>query len=77
MVIGIDRIGLIESYFISKLRKKPLVYISFEIFFQEETSKKFKDLEKKTSKLVKLFIVQDKIRKKYLSLENDSRDLKR
>lgn len=71
LVIGIDRIGLIESYFISKLRKKPLVYISFEIFFQEETSKKFKDLEKKTSKLVKLFIVQDKIRKKYLSLEND------
>jgi hypothetical protein len=76
LVIGIDRIGLIEGYFISKLKKKPLVYISFEIFFQEETSKKFKDLEKKTSKLVKLFIVQDKKRKKNLSYENDLKDNK-
>ena len=70
LIIGVDRVGLIEGSFLSSIKKKPLIFISFEIFFKSETSKRFKYLEKRASKFVKIFIVQDKVRLKYLQTEN-------
>jgi hypothetical protein len=71
LIIGVDRVGLVEGYFLAKVKKKPLIFISFEIFFEKETSKKFKYLEKRASELVKMIIVQDKIRLKHLQIENN------
>ena len=71
VIIGVDRYGLIDAYFISKILHKPYVFISFEILYEEETSLKFKSLEKKAGSDVSLWIVQDDLRADDVASENN------
>lgn len=71
VIIGVDRYGLIDAYFISKILHKPYVFISFEIFYEEETSVKFKRIEKKAGSDVSLWIVQDDLRADDVASENN------
>lgn len=70
LLLGVDRHGLIEASILSKLTKTPYVFISFEIMFKDETSCSFKSLERKASKGVCLWIVQDEVRAQQLQSEN-------
>lgn len=70
LIIGVDRQGLIEAGALNKLTKTPYVYISFEISFEDETSARYKSLEKEASKNVAAWVVQDEVRAGHLQREN-------
>jgi len=70
LIIGIDRLGLLEADILSRIDKTPFVYISFEIMFEDETSPRFKSLEKSASKDVSAWLVQDEVRAEFLQKEN-------
>ncbi|MBF0235981.1 MAG: hypothetical protein HQK65_23550 [Desulfamplus sp.] len=70
LIIAVDRHGLIEAGILFQLTRTPVVYFSFEIMFACETSHAFKQLEKKASKFVSYWFVQDEIRAKCLEIEN-------
>jgi hypothetical protein len=70
LIIGIDREGLIEASVISKITGTPLVFISFEILFESETSVRYKSLERKASRNVAFWLVQDEVRAGQLQKEN-------
>lgn len=70
LIIGVDREGLIQSCFLSKIFNVPYVFFSFEIMFEDETSSKFKKLEKYSSESVSAWFVQDSIRAKQIHLQN-------
>jgi hypothetical protein len=70
LIIGVDRQGLIEAGVLNKIKNTPYVYISFEISFEDETSTRFKSLEKEASKNIALWIVQDEVRAEQLEREN-------
>jgi hypothetical protein len=74
LIIGVDRQGLVVGGFMSQIFRIPLVYISFEIIFEKETSRKFKKLERYFSKKVDLWIIQDEIRAQALMNENNLSD---
>lgn len=74
-VIGVDRQGLIEGSALSRYRKVPLIFISFEIMFESETSKRFKSIERISGRKIKYWVVQDEIRKKCLIDENNISEL--
>ena len=69
LIIGIDRQGLIEASVLNKITKTPYVYISFEISFEDETSARYKSLEKEAAKNVAIWIVQDEVRAAHLQHE--------
>lgn len=70
LIIGVDRQGLIEASVLNKITKTPYVYISFEISFEDETSARYKSLEKEASKNVAAWLVQDEVRAGQLQREN-------
>jgi len=70
LIIGVDRQGLIEASVLNKITKTPYVYISFEIMFEDETSARYKSLEKEASKGVAAWLVQDEERAGQLQREN-------
>lgn len=70
LIIGVDRQGLIEANVLNKITKTPYVYISFEIMFEDETSARYKSLEKEASKNVAAWLVQDEVRAVQLQREN-------
>ena len=70
LIIGIDREGIIEASVYSELTKIPYSMVSFEIFFQSETSEKFKRPEIIACQKLLFCIFQDSIRSKYLQTEN-------
>lgn len=68
VIIGIDRLGLIiMSAFPIKVKK---IFYSFEIMFEDETSHKYKKIEKEAGKTIDLWITQDQVRKNLLLKEN-------
>jgi len=69
-VIGVD-LGIIEASKIAKFQNIPLGYISYEIFFTDETSYSEKCLEIEACKNIDFAIVQDKVRGKHLSEQNE------
>ena len=69
-VIGVDREGLIQASILHKINNTPVVFISFEIMFENETSARFKSLERLASKNASLWIVQDDTRAACLIREN-------
>lgn len=69
-VIGID-LGIVEAAKIAKFKKIHVGYISYEIFFEAETSKDEKKIEQEACKNINFAIVQDKIRAKHLSEQNE------
>lgn len=70
LVIGVDRHGLIDAYFWSRLTGVPYVFFSFEIMFEAETSAEYKRLERVASSKVKQWFVQDETRAQKLMEEN-------
>lgn len=69
-IIGVDRQGLIEAHYLSQFMRIPFFFISFEIMFAEETSSRFKQLERDASGKVTAWIVQDEVRAEKLAQEN-------
>lgn len=69
-IFGVDRIGIIDAYLFSQKDKCNYALISYEIFFEDETSNKFKHLERVACKDISFAIVQDELRGKFLSIEN-------
>jgi len=69
LVIGVDR-GIIEAAIIAQNRQIPYGLISYEIFFEEETSREFKQEEIEACKCLDFIVCQDELRAKYLSIEN-------
>lgn len=70
VVIGIDRLGLIEAAYLNQITSTPFIFFSFEIFFESETSSSFKSLERRAAKYVKWWFVQDELRAHHLHQEN-------
>lgn len=71
LIIGVDRQGLVEANILNRLTGTPYIFISFEIMFATETSLRYKFLEKKASKNVSAWIIQDETRAKQAQIEND------
>lgn len=71
LIIGVDRYGIIEASIIGRLMKVPYGFIPYEIFFAEETSKRFKKIEKEACRGISFAITQDRLRKYHLSRENE------
>ena len=69
LVIGVDR-GIIEASLIAQVKKIPYGLISYEIFFEEEAGKEFKQPEIEACRDIDFAICQDKVRVKHLSIEN-------
>lgn len=70
LIIGVDRWGILDAYFLSKRSQIPYAHISYEIIFSKEVSTCFKNLEIEASKNVKFSVVQDPIRGEKLHDEN-------
>jgi hypothetical protein len=70
LIIGVDRQGLIEAGYLNRLTGTPVVYFSFEIMFESETSIRFKSSERQSAKCVKHWFVQDELRAMHLEQEN-------
>lgn len=70
LCIGVDRLGLLLSNTLFILNNIPYGFISYEILFEEETSKQYKEIEIISSKNVSFAIIQDKNRALELEKEN-------
>jgi glycosyltransferase involved in cell wall biosynthesis len=70
IVIGVDSDGLIESGFHCLISRVPVIFFSFEIMFESETSSRYKNLEREASCYVRKWYVQDDVRAKLLHIEN-------
>jgi hypothetical protein len=70
LIVGVDRPGLIEASALHSLSGTPYVFLSFEIEFADETSVRRKRLERRASRDVALWIVQDAERAAQLEKEN-------
>lgn len=70
LIIGIDRQGIIEAYYLSRFFLVPYCLFSFEIMFESETSRRYKTLERYASKNCSLWIVQDQVRANKLAEQN-------
>lgn len=70
LVIGVDRMGLIEAAALSRIYGTALIFISFEIIFKSETGNNYKRIEILSSSYAKLWFVQDVIRQQCLISEN-------
>lgn len=70
LIIGVDRFGLIEAGLINEIYKTPYIFFSFEIMFEAENSKRYKEMERRASRNVSLWFAQDEIRGAKLQTEN-------
>ena len=74
LAIGVDSAGLIAAFPHARKREVPLVYFSFEIFFQDELSEprdvREKALEREANAYASLTVVQDDLRAGLLGAEN-------
>lgn len=71
LIIGVDQIGLIIASNFAKTLKVPYGLISYEIFFKQECHAFEKQLEIEASQNLDFIVIQDHVRAKYLSLENN------
>ena len=69
-IIGVDRDGVILANLFSQITNVPYSLISYEIFFEDETSKEFKKREIDACQNIKFAICQDPLRSEKLSNEN-------
>ncbi|WP_320035346.1 hypothetical protein [Halarcobacter sp.] len=69
--IGIDRLGIYLAYILYSKFNINYGYISYEIFFEKESSKEFKLIEKISCQYTNFVIVQDRIRAHNLQIENN------
>lgn len=71
LVIGVDRYGLVEASAIGRLLGIPTALISYEIFFADECSPGFKDVEREAARTLQFAICQDAVRAGFLARENN------
>ena len=74
LVIGVDRLGLVEGTFVAKRFGVPFIFVSFEMNFRSETGDRFIEVESRAAKGIDLVIVQDADREAALIKELDIRD---
>jgi hypothetical protein len=77
LIIAVDRLGLIEAAALSALTGTPYILISFEIMFASETSERVKRVERKASRNLALWVIQDEERAACLQAENGLDERKR
>ncbi|MCK9224196.1 MAG: hypothetical protein M0R46_15385 [Candidatus Muirbacterium halophilum] len=70
-VIGVDRLGIYLTFVIHSIYGIKYGYISYEIFFEKESSKEFKKIEKHACENIEFAIVQDEQRGLNLHKENN------
>lgn len=70
LIIGVDRDGIIEASYLSRLLNVPYGLISYEIFFESETSKKYKEIEIEACEKIEFAVCQDNLRSSLLAQEN-------
>ncbi len=70
LIVGVDRNGLMAAYFFSRLFKKPYALFSFEIGFESETGRRYKEPEIAASRGLSFWVIQDEFRAKLLQTEN-------
>jgi hypothetical protein len=70
LIIGVDRNGVIEAAQIGRNLAIPHIYLSYEIFFEDETSFQFKEKEREACLSISAAIVQDEERAKLLCKES-------
>lgn len=70
LIVGVDR-GIIDGSFLAAHYNQPLVLLSYEQFFENETSLEFKQLERNACAPIELALVQDCVRAQLLAREND------
>ncbi|WP_180111895.1 hypothetical protein [Acinetobacter sp. YH12136] len=75
-IFGVDRIGIIDAYLLSKKNKCNYALISYEILFKDETSQQFKEIEITSCQKISFAIVQDELRGRFLVKENKINDNK-
>lgn len=77
-IICVDPMGMVIAGRIRKLIKAKIIYMSFEIFFEEEfkveRKKILRTLEKKYSRMADLLVIQDSNREKLLRDINEFRE---
>ncbi|TXI78419.1 MAG: hypothetical protein E6Q42_03295 [Dechloromonas sp.] len=71
LILAVDRLGLIEAAVLHERHGTPFVFISFEIMFASETSRRFKRLEREAARDCSMWLAQDRIRAACLIEEND------
>ena len=71
LIIGVDRNGVIEAAQIGRNLTIPHIYLSYEIFFEDETSFEFKEIEREACLSISAAIVQDEERAKLLCKESN------
>jgi len=69
-IFGVDRAGIIDAHLFSKKYKCNYALISYEIFFEDETSKQFKEIEVRSCQDISFAVVQDDVRAQFLATEN-------
>ncbi len=70
LIIGVDRESIIQASILSEITKTPYALLSYEIFFEDETSAAFKQKERKACENIAFAIVQDELRKVHLCKQN-------
>jgi hypothetical protein len=70
LMLGVDREGIILAGVLARKYAKPLGLVSFEIMFEDETSKRFKAAEIAACKTLRLWFIQDELRARLLAAEN-------
>jgi glycosyltransferase involved in cell wall biosynthesis len=69
LLISIDRHGVIEGNFLTSVIKRH-IHFSYEIFFESETSVRYKETERSCYHRVELLVIQDKKRAEIFEKEN-------
>lgn len=70
LIVAVDRHGLIDAHYLSRITNVPYVLFSFEIMFESESSSKYKSIERLAGANLKKWFVQDEIRAARLAEEN-------
>jgi len=76
LLIGVDRAGIVDAFVLSQVLNIPYGLISYEIFFESETNKIFKSIEREACKRIAFAVCQDEVRAALLSKENQITDAK-
>jgi len=70
LVIGVDRQGIVEAAPLCRLFGARKGFFSFEIMFEDETSKLYKKREVTACEKISFWVVQDEVRARLISGEN-------
>ena len=71
LIFGVDRQGVIEAGWWSRYLKVPYWFLSFEIMFLCETSRRYKQLEAIAARYSSRWLIQDEVRGELLKEENN------